>query len=564
MADRKVSRRSHGGMAVPQEGLAENERRLREMFMQTTLPQALTDADGRFVMANTAYCDLVGYSDIDLFTTTFNSITHPQDLPAQHAAIARLMAGREPVVHLTKRYLRGDGSVLQCELGMGVVRDDAGVVRYLHGAIEHVSTAGETGGLSPVDSPVVFQTAVVAREQLAQLLASSQTGHVQVVLMRLAGLEQLAGVIGWSSVDFAHAQVVDRIAAMGSMGIRAVVPIGVTDLLVLADSADGGGLPAILHAALRAPLAVSGVHLPVSLRIGVTSGGLVDDPDVLLRQARVALNQALSSGSPEVRYHPDLDRSALDDFALTTEIAYAIAHDQFVLHYQPKYRLTPFALVGFEALLRWRHPERGDVPPERVVRLAETSGLVAPLTCWVIDAAAAQARVWQDAGYPQPIAINISPEMLANPILPLRLSQAMTRHRLSTSSIELEITETALSTEPHAITAVQQLAGLGYSISVDDFGTGYSSLGAIKNLPLRGIKIDQAFIRNLANDDRDQAVVAAVIEIAHRLGSRVIAEGVEDERTLSLLRSLGCDEAQGYHLGHPAPAHRVGRHFRNQ
>jgi PAS domain S-box-containing protein len=538
-----------------QASLARNEERFRDLFMRTTLPQALTDIDGRFVMANTAYCDLVGYSDVDLFHRTFESITHPSDHDRQRRAIEQLLSGRKRLVHVSKRYLRGDGATLWCRLAMAVVRDDGGEPKYLHGAIEDVRATARTSsatGPEPADNLVV-PAAEVANRHVSQALATARNGQVQVVLIRLGGLEEIAGVVGSSGVELAHAQAVSRVASLSHVGIHSVVPIGLNDLLVVADAARVGVIPALLHAALRTPLSLGSFQMPVNLSIGVTHGSTGDDPGSLLRQARVALNEAVRGGVPERLYDATIDARALDDFALTLEIAVALAEGQFELHYQPKYRLTPDRLEGVEALLRWNHPERGAVPPERIVRLAESAGLIAPLTCWVIDQAVAQAATWMRAGTPIPVAINIAPQLLANPILPLRLSQALTRHRVPTRLLELEITETALSTAPYALAAVEQLAGLGFHVQVDDFGTGYSSLGAIKSLPLQAIKIDRDFVRNIAVERRDFDLVGAIIGIAHRLGSDVIAEGVEEPAVLDALRELNCDMAQGYLLGMPVP-----------
>jgi PAS domain S-box-containing protein len=534
----------------------------RELFSQTTLPQALTDADGVYVMANTAYCDLVGYSDFDLFGRTFDTLTHPADLAGQRASIEELLAGREQVVRVDKRYLRADGSMLQCRLCMAVVRDATGAVRYLHGAIEHVDAGQRTRGPRSPERPAVAPLFATAREHLGDLLAQDRTGTVQVALLRLEGLQRLAGVIGWSSVEAAHTQVVDRIATIGGLGIRHVVPVGMTELLVLADAARPGSMPAVVHAALRRPLSLGGIPFPVNARIGVTGSDGGVDADTLLRQARIALDEAVSTGAPEVRYGAALDARALDDLALTAEITHALAHGDLRLHFQPKYQLDPFVPVGFEALLRWTQAERGPVPPERVVSLAESAGLISPLTCWVIDQAAAQAAVWRDEGTPLPVAVNIAPAMLANPVLPLRLSQAVTRHGLPTESLELEITETALTTEPHAVTAVHQLTDLGYRVVMDDFGTGYSSLAAVRTLPFHAIKLDRAFVRDLARDRRCRVVVGAIVDIARQLGSDVVAEGVEDEETLALLRGFGCAHAQGYHLGQPAPPEQLTVHLR--
>jgi len=534
---------------------------IRELFMQTALPQALTDAQGRFVMANRAYSDLVGYSEVDLLTHTLVSIAHPADADAQQRVLQSLTSGERHLAHTAPRYLRADGAVLRCRVALAVVRDDVGLVRFVHSAVERVQVSDAPDDTAERE-PLVVPYDAFASDHLRDVLRSSTSGDVLVMLLRLDGLEQIAAVMGWRGVETAHTEVVSRFAGARGLGIRAIVPVSTTELVLMADTTGSGAMAAVIRAILREPVSLSGFQVPVSGRIGFTTGHVDDDPDTLLRRARVALNHALHTGNPEVSYAAELDAQALHDFALTIEIAHALTNQEFTLHYQAKYELDPLTPVGFEALLRWQHPDRGYIPSDIVVRLAESSGLIVPLTCWVIDTAAEQAAAWRDAGTPTRVAINVAPSMLGNPILPLRLSQAISRHGLPASTLELEITETALATAPNAVAAVRQLADLGYWIHVDDFGTGYSSLAAIRALPLRAIKIDRAFVENLMSDTRDRAVVAAIIDIAHQLGCLVIAEGVEDEATLDLLRILGCDKAQGYFLARPMPADEVGDHLR--
>lgn len=548
-------------------GSPEREERFHELFRLTTLPQALADPAGALVMANPAYCDLVGYHEDELYARGVDAITHPDDLPGWLWGVAALASGVTQRIRMTRRYVRADGTVITTEVGCSAVRDGAGEIRYLHDAIEQVhpqrsGPAPATGGRgwSPPE-PVWAQ----ARHRLGALLAEARGDQrMQVALVRLPGLAVLGGSVGLPAVDVTHGELLARLAEATDLEVLMAVPVALGDMVVVVSGADAGAVLALLQTALRAPLTVAGLQMPVEVRIGLTTSGCGErDPDRPLRQARLALAAALTGRRHEVRYSPALDAQALDDLALTAELATAIAHDHLELHYQGKFEISSGRLTGIEALLRWPHAERGPVPPDRVVPLAEAAGLIGPLTHWVIATAAAQAAAWlADAppglaalggSGPVPVAVNIPPALLGDPLLPLCLSEAVHGHRLGPAALELEITETGLTTTAHAAGALHRLADLGFRISVDDFGTGYSSLASLKTLPLAAIKIDRAFIEHLCTDRRDQAIVSAVITLAHELGAQVVAEGVQDAATLALLGELGCDQAQGFYLHRPTP-----------
>ena len=212
-------------------------------------------------------------------------------------------------------------------------------------------------------------------------------------------------------------------------------------------------------------------------------------------------------------------------------------------------------LASVEALVRWRHPTRGLVPPEEFIQLAEQTRLIRPITRWVMDAALRQCRAWREAGFDIPVAINLSIHDLQDPALPDQVNLLLATHAVPPEQLRLEITESALLVEPRrAREVLARLRATGVRISIDDFGTGYSSLAYLKDLPVDELKIDRSFVRDMAADPSARAIVRAVIDMADDLGLRVIAEGVEDRATLQVLASLGCDLAQGYHFSPPVGA----------
>jgi EAL domain-containing protein (putative c-di-GMP-specific phosphodiesterase class I) len=211
-----------------------------------------------------------------------------------------------------------------------------------------------------------------------------------------------------------------------------------------------------------------------------------------------------------------------------------------------------------EALVRWSHPERGLIPPDRFISLAEQTGLIRPLTQWVIHTALQQCRVWRDNGLVMPVAVNLSMRNLHESDLVETITAALAASHLPSSALELEITESSLMVYPDlALAVLTQLSDMGIRIAVDDFGTGYSSLAYLKDLPVHELKIDRSFVGDMRQTTRNHAIVRSTIDLAHHLGLRVIAEGVEDQQTWDLLRSVGCDVAQGYYLSRPLAAERV-------
>jgi EAL domain-containing protein (putative c-di-GMP-specific phosphodiesterase class I) len=251
-----------------------------------------------------------------------------------------------------------------------------------------------------------------------------------------------------------------------------------------------------------------------------------------------------------------MKRRAVERLSLETRLRRAITDGQLVLHYQPQISLITGASVGVEALVRWNDPERGMVHPSAFIPLAEESRLILPLGEWVLHTACAQMRAWRDAGIDLPLmSVNISLRQFQQNDIVKTVRRVLADTGLDAGSLELEITETAaMQNAETTVDVLQSLRELGVSIAIDDFGTGYSSLNYLQRFPITAVKIDRAFIRDLATSEGDAAIVSAVVGIARALKLRVIAEGVETEDQLSFLRRRNCDAAQGYLFSRPVSA----------
>ena len=307
---------------------------------------------------------------------------------------------------------------------------------------------------------------------------------------------------------------------------------------------------------LQTPFVLDGQPIAVDASIGIAiAPEHGQDADTLLRCADIAMYQAKSSGAGPSIYRPDLDRHSPDRLALLGELRSAIDDDALLLHYQPKLDMRDGSLVGVEALVRWQHPSRGFLSPGEFIPLAEKTGLIYPLSTWVLEAALRQQQAWRAVGLDVQMAVNLSRRMLHDPHLPETVAQLLARWDVAPGSLVLEITESSLMADPvRAGESLTQLRALGVRVSIDDFGTGYSSLASLQNLSVDELKIDQSFVQAMATDASARAIVRAIVDLADALKLRVVAEGVEDSATWDVLAGLGCEVAQGYFLSPPIVA----------
>jgi diguanylate cyclase (GGDEF)-like protein len=279
------------------------------------------------------------------------------------------------------------------------------------------------------------------------------------------------------------------------------------------------------------------------------------DADTLLRRADVAMYVAKRSGAGCAIYSSSHDQHSPDRLAMVGQLRRAVDADELVLLYQPKVSLETGQCVGVEALIRWQHPQRGTITPDQFIPLAEQTGLIKALSQWVLSTAMRQAREWLTLGIAVPIAVNLSMRDLHDPDLPETVASILQRWHVPPSLLVVEITENGLMADPtRALHTITTLRLMGIRIAIDDFGTGYSSLAYLKRLPVDELKIDRSFVRELATDEDDLAIVRSTIGLGHDLGLTIVAEGIEDRRTWDRLQRLGCDVAQGYFIGRPMPA----------
>ncbi len=307
---------------------------------------------------------------------------------------------------------------------------------------------------------------------------------------------------------------------------------------------------------LQAPFEIAGFTLEVDAGVGIA---LFPDHGasayLLMQRADVATYMAKKSGSDIAIYATEHDPYSPQRLTLMAELRHAINNNQLFLHYQPKVDLQTGHMVGAEVLVRWQHPQHGLMPPDEFIAITERTGLIKTLTLWTLNAALEQCHVWHRMARKIPIAVNLSLRNLQDPNLVDYIHKLLATWEVDPQCLELEITESTLMTDPATTMAtLSRLNNMGIHLSIDDFGTGYSSLSYLQKLPINTIKIDKSFVIDMIKSQDSAVIVHSTIELAHNLGLKVVAEGVENRETLDKLAAFGCDLAQGYYISYPIPA----------
>ena len=324
----------------------------------------------------------------------------------------------------------------------------------------------------------------------------------------------------------------------------------------LKSAAEADDVAGKLTDALDAPFLLGGIDVALGGSIGIaTYPEHGDDPDQLLRRAEVAMYVAKAARAPFESYAAAQDTYSTDRLALVAELRHAIDAEELTIAYQPVIDLERGTVVGVEALLRWMHDTKGPIPPDTFIPLAEHSGLIGQITNYVLEAATRQAERWRGTGLDLTVSVNLSVRDLQRPGLAAMVEEALRRHELPADRLRLEITEGSVMDQPErALATLEDLAAVGVGLSVDDFGTGYSSLAYLQRLPVDELKIDRSFVLGLGESPSDGEIVRSTVGLGHNLGLSIVAEGVEDEASLTFLREVGCDLAQGFHIARPMAA----------
>lgn len=390
---------------------------------------------------------------------------------------------------------------------------------------------------------------------------SKQPG-VLLIVFSLVNLAEIANTLGYRKTEQLIQKLAQRLqSAFPNASLVARVDSDKFAAVVEKDNYAFNVDPATAFHDLREThLLMDEVPIHVEASVGIARFSDVDDePETLIPMAEIAARRAHAEGMGVAAYDEAQDSKGKENLRLLGELRHAIEKNQLLLHYQPKLQLATGRVTGVEALIRWRHPQLGIIPPGQFIPIAEHTALIKPLTHWVLEAALAQLAEWQRRGHNLEMALNLSTYNLSERDLLSKIVALIEAYEICPEKLALEITESALMyPTSETVYTLAKLRDRGIKISIDDFGTGYSSLAYLKRLPVTSLKIDRSFITHL-EDSRDKIIVQTAIDFGHHLDLEVVAEGVENDEALRFLRTMDCDLAQGYYISPPIPADCLSR-----
>lgn len=395
------------------------------------------------------------------------------------------------------------------------------------------------------------------RLALASAISRERDRPLAVLSIHVAHFDEISDALGRDTGDRLLVEVARRIKPMVGAADDALARVGDDELaLLLPDAAaeQACDVARRIVEALFGPMELAGVKVDARSAVGIALyPGHGEVPDELMRRAKVAMHGGSARGGYAL-YSGLRDDERRRQLALVGDLRRAIDDNELLLYCQPKADVATRRLCGAEALMRWRHPREGMVSPALFVGLAEHAGLITPLTHWVLEAAFRERHRWHQAGFEQPLAVNVSARDLHDPHLVERVRGLIATWGTQPGWMQFELTESSLMEEPESVIGtLAKLRDVGIDLAVDDYGTGYSSLRYLQQMPVSGIKIDQSFVRRMLADADSAAIVRSTIELCHALKLRAIAEGVENEPTWQALADLGCDAVQGFYVGRPLP-----------
>jgi diguanylate cyclase (GGDEF)-like protein len=493
--------------------------------------------------------------------STFISSIHESDRHEVKQLMERTTMERVPF-RAEFRFIRPDGEVRWLAAQAQPLFDATGRTIRLIGITKDVTERKQAEAVIERAAFFDLLTSLPNRNKLHDTLQDAireddgRGNPICLLLMDLNNFKEINDTLGHVRGDAVLKEVAQRLQ-LAVAAPDLVARLGGDEFAILLPKANQStGIAEVLRriqGALHAPIMIDGLPIVVEVGIGVASypeNGR--DADSLLRRADIAMYAAKKSGAGHVVYEAKDDQHSPARLSLLAELRDAIEQNQLVLHYQPTIDLATGKVCAAEALVRWKHPRRGLVPPDTFIVPAERTGLIHPLTEWVMLTAVRQCAAWRQHGLRIPLAINLSARSLFDPLLPERILTVLRENDVSPELLGVEITESAIMADPaRAREILLKVRQIGIQVSIDDFGMGYSSLGYLRQLPVGGLKVDKSFVINMAKDGGDAAIVRSTIDLAHNLGLQVVAEGVETRAVYDQLVEWNCDRAQGYLMGRP-------------
>jgi diguanylate cyclase (GGDEF)-like protein/PAS domain S-box-containing protein len=534
----------------------------------------VTDAAHRIISVNPAFEMVTGYNAREVTGQTpslISSLRHDERFFAAMREVAEKTGHWQGEVWNRRK----NGEVYPEWLGVSAVPEADGRVKYFVYIYSDMTERKETQQriefLAHHDPLTGLPNRLLLRDRVeqAQAQAARQQSRVALMFLDLDRFKTINDSLGHPVGDALLLEVVERLKHCVRESDTISRQGGDEFIILLNDIRDSEAVSRVadkIHQCMAEPIVLGNHSLSSSFSIGVAfypDDG--EDFDSLLQKADTAMYYAKEAGRNAHRFFTEqMNQKVVEHLTLQTQLRRALENGEFVLHYQPQLDLQDGRIVGVEALIRWNSPHGGLISPGRFIPVAEDSGLIAPIGAWVLGEACRQAHAWQEAGLPPfVVAVNLSAMQFRRPELVNTVINALVLSDLDAQWLELELTESILIQDAEVtLDTVRRLKALGLKLSVDDFGTGYSSLTYLKRFAVDKLKIDQSFVRDLLSDPDDAAIVRAIIQMAHSLKLKTIAEGVESEELSNLLRLFHCDEIQGYWFARPMPADDLERFVR--
>ena len=548
--------------------LREAQERFRSAFEHAPIGMALAGIDGELFRVNRALARMLGRAEDQLLGVSIFDLTHPEDQASIRAHVDKLVTGEIPSYQVEQRYLHTDGREVWTAISASIVRDSVGTPMYVVHQIEDVTARrrdGERLAHQAIHDPLTgLPNRLLFVDRLRRALAEGRDDYTAVLFLDLDHFKVINDSLGHSAGDRLLVTIADRLRNTVRPN-DTVARFGGDEFTVLCkavpDERVATEIAERIAEAVSKPVQLSEGEVYITVSVGIAlSGSEMETPETLLRNADAAMYSAKEHGRDRLELYSSGTRDhAVSQLRTGNELRRALELDELRVFYQPILNLETGRISGFEALARWQHPERGLVGPEQFIPLAEETGLVVPLGRWVLEQACLQAAQWQAGGAPVSISVNLSPRQLAEPSLPATVGTVLERTGVDPDLVWLEITESTLMRDAEsAVSMLHALRELGVHLAVDDFGTGYSSMTYLKRFPVESLKVDRSFVDGLGRETEATAICTAVVSLAHALGMGAVAEGVETQEQLAALRTLGCELAQGFLFGKPAPADRFG------
>ena len=557
-------------MPTPSLRCKRSEEYFRSLIEKSSDVILVLDTEARVTYASPSLTRVLGYNPKDVYRLNGLTFVHPDDVAETTKSFERAVRGTNEDVAIEFRGRHADGSWRVLESMSRQITDPGGQLSVV---INFRDVTGRKRDEEMIrfmayhDALTSLPNRELLRDRIDQAIGQARRndGHLAVIYLDLDRMKDVNDSVGHSRGDDFLREIADRLSHISRDG-DTLARLGGDEFVLLMPQVEkvqeAVNFANRILETLRRPLVIGGQEFRATASVGLAvfpDDGR--DADTLVRNADVAMYRAKEQGRDNLQlYTASMNASIVARLSLERELMHALERDEFVLYYQPIASVETQEIVGAEALIRWKHPERGLVPPDEFIPITEETGLILQIGAWVLETACRQGAEWERICPGFRVSVNVSARQLREANFVATVRDALWTSGLSPDALELEVTETAAMSSPERVTqTLGALRSMGVRPVIDDFGTGYSSLTHLKQLPVVKLKIDKSFTHDVTSDANDAAIASATIAMAHSLKLVVTAEGVETQEQLDFYRLLGCDEMQGYLLAKPGPPEEITR-----